>query len=512
MTDLSTKPLSSMPEDAALVKLPAVVLTAPGGQHSISDDLRQVLALTADGKLYVSPQHLSDPFVMSFMDQLEHKNIEYQVVHASMTEIRALYQASSSSDLRTLAETQRQAQVVALMGDAHRRGASDIHIVVSRNITTIYYRVYGELREVRQEKSEIGREFCSALFNSMCDVAGDFYKPHISQDARVSNKFVDQLGLYGARLATRPLVEGPLMVLRLLYDDTSKQTPEELGFLPVQIDDLERLRSLPYGLNLVTGPTGSGKSKTLQVMLNLIHDETGGTRHILTLEDPPEYPLKANQSPIYLGETWGDAISNSVRLDPDVIMYGEMRDLESAQASYTGAMTGHLGWTSIHTNNAVATLQRLLDIGVPHYLVTDPMLTTGILNQSLLPVLCPHCCVPLNRHIHSISRDLLARLDRLQMVDQTNLIGEGCSRCKNLGVVDRTVIAETLLPDVKFMDVFSRHGASAARRHWVKEMGGITKITHAAMKISRGLVDPRRAEVIAGPLDFDRQLMELSNV
>ncbi|WP_249342322.1 hypothetical protein [Pseudomonas sp. PCH44] len=91
-------------------------------------------------------------------------------------------------------------------------------------------------QEVRQEKSDVGREFCAALYNSMCDVSGDYYQPHIAQDARVSRKFVDQLGLYGARVATRPLVDGPLMVMRLLYDDTSKQSFEELGFLPQQIE------------------------------------------------------------------------------------------------------------------------------------------------------------------------------------------------------------------------------------------------------------------------------------
>ncbi|WLI52197.1 ATPase, T2SS/T4P/T4SS family [Pseudomonas sp. FP833] len=309
MTNLSTEAVDLHPADSPVAPLPVVVLTAPGGPHPIKEDLRQILALTADGKLFISPQHLSDPFVMSFMDQLDHKEIEFEVVHASMSEIKALYQTSASTDLKKLAETQRQAQVVEFMGDAHRRGASDIHIVVSHDITRIKYRLYGVLKEVRQEKSNVGREFCAALYNSMCDVSGDYYKPHISQDARVSRKFVNELGLYGARVATRPLVEGPMMIMRLLYDDTSKTTFEALGFLPVQIQDFKRLRSLPFGLNLITGPTGSGKSKSLQVNLNELYDETGGTRHILTLEDPPEYPLKANQSPIYPGETWNEAIT-----------------------------------------------------------------------------------------------------------------------------------------------------------------------------------------------------------
>ncbi|MDZ4017398.1 ATPase, T2SS/T4P/T4SS family [Pseudomonas sichuanensis] len=184
--------------------------------------------MTADGKVHVSPQHVSDHYVMSFLDQLEHKGIEFQVVSASMTEIKALYQASATTGMKALVETQRQAQVVEFMGDAHRRGASDIHIVVSHDVTRIKYRLFGVLQEVRQEKSDVGREFCAALYNSMCDVSGDYYQPHIAQDARVSRKFVDQLGLYGARVATRPLVDGPLMVMRLLYDDTSTATAAEV--------------------------------------------------------------------------------------------------------------------------------------------------------------------------------------------------------------------------------------------------------------------------------------------
>lgn len=511
MTSLMNQSDARVPVDLPQCALRAIVLTAPGGPYPIKEDLRQVLALTDDGKMYVSPQHVRDPYVMAFMDQTEHKGVEFEVISASMTEIKAIYQNCASTSLNSLVETHRQAQVVELMGEAHERGASDIHIVVSHDVTWIKYRLFGILQEVRQEKSDVGRELCAALYNSMCDVSGDYYQPHIAQDARVSRKFVDQLGLYGARVATRPLVDGPLMVMRLLYDDTSKQSFEELGFLPEQADHFRRLRRLPYGINLITGPTGSGKSKTLQVNLNTLYEETGGSRHILTLEHPPEYPLKANQSPIYAGETWGDGITNAVRLDPDVLMYGELRDLASAQAAYTGAMTGHQSWSTLHTNNAIASIQRLIDMGVADYLVTDPLLTTGIVNQSLVPVLCSNCRIPLKDHRHLVSSDLLARLQQLQIVDQAMLVGEGCSECKQLGVVDRTVIAETLMTNVKLMDTFTKRGASAARRYWINEMGGISKIAHAIMKIAEGIVDPQDAELLAGPLDFDRQLMEQSD-
>ena len=518
MTDLSSAPIGQEGEQVEVdtptsppTALPVSVLTAPGGVFEVKEELRQVLALTADGKLHVSQQHRTDHYVMSFMDQLERQDHDFEVVQSTLSDIKALYQTSIQGGFNAQVETDRQAQALAMLGDAHRRAASDIHVVVGDDITKIKYRIHGLLWEAAQEKSQVGRELCSALYNSMCDVSKDHYQPQIPQDGRVSREFVKQLGLFGARIATRPLVEGPLMIMRLLYDDESKKSLKELGFLPSQIEQFARLRSLPYGINLITGPTGSGKSKSLQVNLNLLHDETEGTRHILTLEDPPEYPLKANQSPLGAGETWKDGIKNTVRLDPDILMFGELRDLESAQAAYSGGMTGHLVWSTLHTNNAVASIQRLMDMGVPSYLVTDPALTTGIINQSLLPVLCPSCRIPLRDNLDTIDHNLRLRLEQLGIVDQVNLHGEGCSHCKHLGVVDRTVVAEVLLSDLLFMKTFVEKGASAARRHWVKEMGGITKITHATQKIASGLIDPRHAETIVGPLDFDRQLVELTH-
>ncbi|WAJ37251.1 ATPase, T2SS/T4P/T4SS family [Pseudomonas sp. GOM7] len=488
------------------------VLTAPGGRYELKPELRQVCALTSDGKLYVSAQHSTDPYVMAFMDQLEHAGFDYQIQSCSMTDIKAIYQSSSQiGRMSKQVETDRQAHAVAILEDAHRRGASDVHIVVGHEITRIKYRIHGLLWEAGQEKSEVGRELCAALYNSMCDVTKDHFQPQIPQDARVSRQYVEQLGLFGARIATRPLVEGPLMVMRLLYDDMSKMTLEDLGFLPEQISQFARLRSLPYGVNLITGPTGSGKSKTLQVNMDLLDQEASSTKHILTVEDPPEYRIRANQSPLGASETWDSAITNSMRLDPDNLMYGEIRDLASAQAAFRGGMTGHLVWSTLHTNNAVASLQRLADMGVDQYLITDPALMTGVINQSLLPVLCPKCRLPAKDHAERLDSGLRDRLEHLQILHNTSLKGDGCSSCKGLGVVGRTVVAEVLLTDLSFMRVFAESGASAARRYWVKEMGGVTKIAHAITKIAAGEIDPRHAETIIGPLDFDQQVVELTH-
>ncbi|MEB0222158.1 ATPase, T2SS/T4P/T4SS family, partial [Pseudomonas sp. AB12(2023)] len=455
------------------------VLTAVGEQWEAKPALRQLCALTDDGYLYVSSQHLMDHHVMAFQDRLERADVAFEIKPATMSEIQAIYQAHSRTDdspSSVSATTQRQQEVIALMGRAHKAGASDIHFVVGHDITRIFFRLHGMLTQAGEIPSSKGRELCSSLYNSMCDVSKDHYQPEIRQDARVSRKFVDQLSLFGARVATRPLVDGPLMVLRLLSDDETKQTMEELGFLSVQVGQIRRLCRLPYGVTFITGPTGSGKSKTLQININSVARDTKGTRHILTVEDPPEYPLLANQSPKGGDETWEEAIANSMRLDPDILMYGEVRDLASCIAVFTGGLTGHLVLSTLHTNNAIASLQRLVDMGMDISLITDPALLTGIVNQSLIPVLCEHCRKPAKDHLSELDVDLVDRLALLK-IDDANLLGDGCNHCEMLGVTTRTAVAEVLVTTHGFMKVF-KQSASEARNYWVKHMGGITKTAH----------------------------------
>nr|WP_256676694.1 ATPase, T2SS/T4P/T4SS family [Pseudomonas sp. H3(2019)] len=505
-----TLPANQLTESESFISA-GQVLTAAGGLWEVKPELRQLCALTDSGLLYVSAQHLTDHFVMAFMDRLERADVAFEVKSSSMSEIQALYQAQSleaDSPASASNSTQRQLEVISLMGRAHKAGASDIHFVVGHEITRIFFRIHGLLSDAGEIPSSKGIELCSALYNSMCDVAKEHYQPEISQDARVSRKFVDQLGLFGARVSTRPLVDGPLMVLRLLSDDKSKQTMEDLGFLPVQIAQIKRLCRLPYGVNFITGPTGSGKSKTLQVNLNLLAKETRGTRHILTVEDPPEYPLLANQSPKGSNETWEQAIANSMRLDPDILMYGEVRDLASCIAAFTGGLTGHLVLSTLHTNNAVASIQRVVDMGMDISLVCDPALLTGVVNQSLLPVLCQHCRKPAKDHVHDLEPDLVARLQQHTNIQDVYLLGDGCEFCRMLGVTTRTVVAEVLISTHGFMRIFRSHGAGEARNYWVNEMGGITKTAHTLEKVRGGLIDPRMAETIVGPLDFDSYILE----
>lgn len=504
----------------SIVSVPEVagaVLTAEGQRWGdVTAEFRQLVALitpastTDDARLVVSSQHLHDPYVLAFMDRLDRAGVAFEIEPSTLSDIKSLYQnLGKVGNGSTVDSTQRQQEVIRIIGAAHARGASDVHFIVGHEITHIRFREDGLLREYGQIQSSIGNELCSSLFNSMCDVKSEgYYQPEIRQDARLARTFVDQLGLFGARVATRPLVDGPLMVLRLIYDDQQKQSVDELGFLPEQNLLFKRLRSLPYGVILLTGPTGSGKSKSLQVQINLLAEESKGTKHILTVEDPPEYPMRANQSPLNSNETWDEAITNTMRLDPDILMYGEIRDLASAQAALRGGMTGHLVFSTLHTNNAVAAIPRLIDMGADESLVTDPALVAGLINQSLLPTLCLHCRVPARSHLHTLDVQLVERLKALTQIEHVHLAGPGCAKCRGTGVIGRTVVSEIILPTHRFMQIIRDQGPSAARNYWVQSMGGITKVAHTLMKISAGLIDPRMAEPVVGPLDFDSYMLE----
>ncbi|MBC8878052.1 MULTISPECIES: GspE/PulE family protein [Pseudomonas] len=491
------------------------VLTAEGQRWGdITSELRQLVALLApapeaeEAELLVSSQHMHDPYVMAFMDRLDRAGVPFQTISSTLSDIKSLYQNAGKAFAGSIDSTQRQQEVIRIIGAAHARRASDVHFIVGHEITYIKFREDGLLREYGQIQSAVGNELCSSLFNSMCDVKSEgYYQPELKQDARMARTFLDQLGLSGARVATRPLVEGPLMVLRLIYDDQEKQSVDDLGFLPEQNLLFKRLRSLPYGVIILTGPTGSGKSKSLQVQINLLAEECKGTKHILTVEDPPEYPMRANQSPLGSNESWGESITNSVRLDPDILMYGEIRDLESAQGALRGGMTGHLVLSTLHTNNAVAAIPRLIDMGADTSLVTDPTLIVGLINQSLLPTLCKKCRVPARSQISTLDPQLVERLEKMTVLDQVYLAGPGCSLCRD-GVNGRAAVAEILLPTHRFMEEIRKNGPSAARQYWVKHMGGITKVAHTLIKINAGLIDPRMAEAVVGPLDFDSYMLD----
>ena len=488
------------------VELPETgkILTMKG----LSEEAQKLIALLkcdAGYVAFVSQSHKNDAFVLGALSALKRKGVNPQIRYCAFADIEKIKQkyGELTTDLNASKGTVRQDNVVAIIKEAVQANASDVHIVVSDH-TTVRMRIDGDLFDRHQYGRDDGDFLMSTIYQSMCDVSSDptFIRTK-SQDARLRADFVKSLGIKGARVATRPTDSGILMVLRLLYERKHKADLLTLGYLPEHIEMFRAMQARTNGINILSGPTGSGKSTTLETVLTQLIQESGGKINVITLEDPPEYEIVgARQTPVLydksagddaINEAWAKGIANCMRLDPDTLMIGEMRDLSSAVAAFRAAMTGHNVYTTLHANNAVHNLVRLRDIGVDIGLLTDPMTVTGLVNQSLAAKPCPHCKVPYSTGRHALSRDLIDRIEKFCKTENVWLRGPGCPSCNHTGIKGRTVIAEVILPTKQFMEAYLDHGQLQARQCWY-QTGGITKNAHMIRAINEGLIDPQLAE------------------
>jgi type II secretory ATPase GspE/PulE/Tfp pilus assembly ATPase PilB-like protein len=470
--------------------------------------------------------------VLGYIERLRVQKVHpgSRVYSASIDEITAAYAAHrAQGGLRVVGEqanSDEQRQIVEYMDEALKDDASDLHFIVGRDNCDIRFRILGELTTRHGTTRDSGMRLMSALYGSMCDVAQQTFNPGASQDARLNAKYTETLGMYGARVATRPTHDGLLMVLRLLKSDSRILTRSELGFLPQQDALFEEMSARPYGVNLITGPTGSGKSRTLQATMTSIVERDQGRSHVITVEDPPEYPIpgavvtplrvKDRGDPAAVSRAWRESISNAMRLDPDVIMVGEVRDLDSANMAFAAAMTGHGVWGTLHANDATSAAERLIDINVERAKVTDPTLLVGLSAQRLVPVLCAHCKIALKMGKGRLPPSTYARLVSVSPPDQLDRVyvrGDGCSKCRKRGIAARHPVVEAIVPTVPFMEEFrasASDGKLRARRYWVDHMNGITMLRHALHLVWQGMVDPLSVEKIVAPLDNDFHLLGMN--
>jgi type II secretory ATPase GspE/PulE/Tfp pilus assembly ATPase PilB-like protein len=489
-------------------------LTANGEEYELSDEAQKILCLTDEGIVYISASHEKSYWVLAFLDKLRRSEVIHRIKLSSIEEIAMLYKNGGVQIAETTSS--RQDEVIALILSAVKDRASDVHIIVREGVTEIKHRVDGELKHIAEMPESDGNDICATIYQSMCDVAEPVFNPRRGQDARLMVHALAKCGLYGGRIATRPTDSGLLMVIRLLYDRGGKDLlMEDLGYTKSQIRLINRMASRRFGINILSGPTGSGKSTTLECVLKRIIAQDKGKSNIITLEDPPEYKITgAVQTPILcdkddddaISREWARAISNAMRLDPDIMMCGEIRDISSATATFRAAMTGHGVWTTVHANDALAILTRLQDIGVSTEILGDATLVTGLINQVLTRKLCPHCKEPYVEHVHEFEEEVRVRIDEACETSGIYVRGKGCNHCNFTGGKGRTVVAEVIEPNSKIMELFMREGKMAARRYWARELGGLTKNKILIDLVNRGVVDPRDGESDVCMLDDDKLL------
>jgi len=353
------------------------------------------------------------------------------------------FKEEEDEDLQKLEAISKGAPIIQLVNLLIVQGvkdrASDIHIEPNESGLLIRFRIDGMLHDNRILPNRIKAAIISRVkILAKMDIA----ERRLPQDGRFQVKFgIREVDL---RVSTIPTVFGEKVVLRILDKSKGLIKLKSLGFLAEQLDQFKSIILKSYGIILLTGPTGSGKTTTLYAALNKVNSNE---KNIITVEDPVEYKLnRVNQIQILpkIDLTFANALRSILRQDPDVIMIGEIRDTETAQIAVHAALTGHLVFSTLHTNDAASALTRLIDMGIEPFLISSSVI--GVIAQRLVRVICEKC-----KEEYVPSEDILYGLkikDRLNNDSKIKLYrGKGCSFCKNTGYYGRTSIYELIVLD-----------------------------------------------------------------
>jgi len=330
-----------------------------------------------------------------------------------------------------------------------RKRATDIHIEPYRSEVTLRYRIDGVLYDANVSASV--KNFIGAIISRIKIMSNlNIVERRLPQDGRAVVKAQEQL--LDLRISTIPTPYGESVVIRLLPTERLFSL-EKLGLSAVDLRSFEHLIQKPHGIIFVTGPTGSGKTTSLYASLNRINTKE---RKIITIEDPIEYEMPGvTQMQVMpdIGLDFARGLRSILRHDPDVIMVGEVRDLETAQIAIRVALTGHLIFSTLHTNDAASGITRLVDIGVEPYLVSSSV--EAFIAQRLLRVIC-HDCKQVDQLVPQDLKAMIARDMELDMTQVKVYHGKGCSQCNFTGYLGRTAIYEILLLDDEIKDLVVR--------------------------------------------------------
>lgn len=448
-----------------------------------------------NGKLIVAMENPLDQTVVNALRFNTNANIE--AVMAAGTDIRALLQkfyskleeseaiedlqldpvGSSPDNSDSLYAMEQEAQrkpivrlVNAILLQGVTKGASDINIRPEKDRVNVYYRIDGRLHYSRT----MSRSLLPALV-SRIKITGqmDISERRLPQDghARLAwgSKTID------LRISVVPTVKGESVVIRILDKDAGVRPLESLGLQEREYTLIKRLMVRPHGLFLVTGPTGSGKSTTLYAILNEVKKRNV---HLLTVEDPVEYDMdgvEQVQISVVKGYTFAQALRQFLRHDPDVIMVGEIRDEETAHIANKAALTGHLVFSTLHTNDAASTVTRLVDMGLESYLLSSTLL--GVMAQRLVRVNCPKCLVP--EQVEDYIRHSL----NLQP-DEVFYRGKGCEACNQTGYRGRMTVCELLVVTPEIAQLIN-DGGSTQQIQQAAVASGMSKLGDNALTLAR---------------------------
>ena len=449
---------------------------------------------------------ISDPFDLDVVDNISHILKRPLVVRlSSLTDIENAisfnYEESSDSINAAFAEaTEALASgdssgssiggdgedspivryVHTVIAEALNRRASDIHMEPLEKRFRIRYRIDGVLHEIENPPKRLQPTLLSRI-KLMANVS--IAEKRIPQDGRIAidvgKKSID------LRVSVLPTAHGESIVMRILDKEGLNLGLPQLGFFSDDQANFERVISLPDGVFLVTGPTGSGKSTTLYSALNYINHPD---RKIITVEDPVEYEMSGvNQVGVKreVGMTFAAALRSMLRQAPNIIMVGEIRDKKTAEIAINASLTGHMVFSTLHTNDAVSAVSRLVDIGIKPFLVSASV--RSVLAQRLVRRICPKCKEPTEPDPRLLN-SLGIRPD--QILDASFMIGAGCDHCNNTGFRGRVGIFEMFNVNEELQQMIYEESSLVALRERSREMGMRTMREDGIRKVLAGVTTP----------------------
>src|SRR3569833_692909 len=387
--------------------------------------------------------------------------------------------------LRSTEEPPAIRLVNAVILEALRLGVSDIHIQPRTKNVVVRYRIDGVLAD----KIQIPHHLYPALVSRIKVMAElNIAERRRPQDGRIAVKTPTHI--VDLRISTMPTIAGEKVVMRILDRNSAIHRIEELGFAPDDLDKVLTMVTRPQGIILATGPTGSGKTTTLYSLLQ--HDATP-TKNYITIEDPVEYYLDmAGQVFVRekIGVDFATVLRAVLRQDPDMILLGEIRETTTAKVAFQAALTGHLVYSTLHTNSAVATIARLFDLGLKPYVVASAL--EGIIAQRLVRRISEACRAPAEPG-PSVRRRLGPLFD---ITSTASFRGRGCPRCNNSGYRGRLALYEVLMPNDEIRDLISSGSSMLDLGRTARQLGAGSLLEDAHRKVHAGLTTPE--EVLRG--------------
>ncbi|MEA3297802.1 MAG: type IV-A pilus assembly ATPase PilB [candidate division Zixibacteria bacterium] len=401
-------------------------------------------------------------------------------------EVVSADEGPSESDLLSAIQDKPLVKLVdSILSDAIRMGASDVHLEMYERRIRVRYRIDGDLREM----APLPFKYRAAIVSRVKIMAElDISEKRLPQDGRIKLKIAGRT--VDLRVSVLPTMFGEKVVMRILDPQALQVDMTKLGFRENDLNKFNKAIHLPFGIILVTGPTGSGKTTTLYSALKQINTVNV---NIMTAEDPVEFNFDGiNQVAVRsnIGLTFAAALRSFLRQDPDIIMVGEIRDGETAEIAIRAALTGHLVFSTLHTNDAPSSINRLMDMGLPNYLVSSA--TKLIMAQRMMRKICQNCKEEINlsrEQVESLAvpKELLRNIRAFQ--------GVGCSECNDTGLSGRTGIFEVMPVTSAIEEIILNKGSDSEIRNKALEQGMYSLRMSAIEKMKAGIVSLE--EVIA---------------